>query len=209
MRETERDVLLSKVADGEAGGADWAAFRTLADADPVLWRDLAELQRDNTELSAAVGRVVMMADGVEAPADTQIVARLGDRVRLVATWGGWAAAALVAVAWVTGQAQQPARSVTPPGNSASLASFSPSEAYQAYLDRGKQSGLVVDEMPDKYVLDTRPVPGDSGRIEVFYVRQILERTVVDGMYRETQDELGRTLPLKIEIRASRPPVPPS
>jgi hypothetical protein len=208
MSENDRDVLLSKVADGEAGEGDWAAFRTLADADPVLWRDLAELQRDNTELSAAVGRVVMLADSVEAPADTQIVARLGDRLRLVATWGGWAAAAMVAVAWVTGQGQLP-RSTPATGNQAGLATFSPSEAYQAYLDRGKQAGLVVDEMPDKYVLDTRPLPGDSGRIEVFYVRQILERAVVDGMYRQTQDELGRTLPLKIEIRASHPAVPPS
>lgn len=208
MSDNERDTLLSRVADGEAGEADWAAFRTLAEGDPVLWRDLAELQRDNTELSAAVGRVIVLADGVEAPADTQIVARLGERLRLVATWGGWAAAAMIAVAWVTGQTGLP-RGAPSPGNEAGLASFSPSEAYQAYLNRGMAAGTVVREMPDKYVLDTRPLPGDSGRIEVFYVRQILERAVVDGMYRETRDELGRAHPLRIEIRPSQPGAPPS
>src|SRR5205814_9542886 len=55
------------IVDGEAGAGDWHAFRSMAEREPSLWRELAEYQRDQSELSAVVASAIRIADDVEAP----------------------------------------------------------------------------------------------------------------------------------------------
>jgi hypothetical protein len=205
MTDNPKDILLSRVADGEATEADWTAFRRLAEADPALWRELAEMQRDAAELSAVVNRAIALADAVEAPAEAQIVVRFSDRLRLVGVWGGWAAAAALALAWATGELS--AGAPTRGGEQANLlgAFSTPDAALQAYLDRGRQAGTVLDQIPAKVILDTRPIGGPDGRVEVIFVRQIVERAVVDNLYRFGQDELGRPAPVRLSIQPKRNP----
>lgn len=194
MSEHDRDMLLGRIADGAGTERDWDAFRALAERDPTLWRELAEMQRDAADLTAAVGRALAVADLVEAPAETQIVARFTDRVRQVGAWGGWAAAAALTLVWATGGLHAPGPVGT---NLAGMGFSTPDDALQAYLDRGQQSGQVIDELPAKVLVETRPSAARPGGVEVIYIRQIMERAVVDDLYRFSQDEFGRPAPIRV------------
>lgn len=198
MSELERDILVARVADAEASDAEWAAFRSWAQRDPSLWRELAELQRDAVELSSAVNRAVAAADAIEAPIGEHLGARLSERFRLVGAWAGWAAAAALALAWFAG-----VRLPEPGGmNRASMpVSLTPREALEQYLDRGRRAGTVVGEVPELVMLDSRPVADGHG-FEVIFVRQIMERAVVDDLFRMATDADGRVVPLRL-----RPAVP--
>jgi len=188
------EALLERLADGEATPADWAAFHAAAAAEPSLWQDLAHAQRSCAEFRAEVQAAVALAERVEAPADLHMTEGLSRRIRIVGSWGGWAAAAAVLLAWTFGLT---------PGSAGTRANFvpTPEQAFQTYLDAGKQAGLVVDEVPGKVMVETRQTPG--GQIEVIYLRQIVERTVVPGLYRRGIDDAGQEQMVPIEVPAKR------
>ncbi len=48
MDPLDRDLLVSRVVDGVASSADWAALDDLARTESSIWRDLAQAQRCNT-----------------------------------------------------------------------------------------------------------------------------------------------------------------
>jgi len=105
---------------------------------------------------------------------------------------GWAVAAMLALALVSqmvanrgGSGIQQA-SLVPTGASYKT----PDDAMDAYLKLGRDAGQVVGELPQRYVLETRPAADGKG-YEVLYVRQVLERTRVDDMYKVGADETGR------------------
>ena len=66
MTGIDRDILLTRVLDGEATPEDWAAFRAMAACDPRVWTDLADTQQEQAELALARAEVVQMADEVDA-----------------------------------------------------------------------------------------------------------------------------------------------
>jgi len=59
------------------------------------------------------------------------------------------------------------------------------------------AGQVVGEMPEHIVIETRPMP--DGTIEVLYLRQIIERRVIDHAYREMRDETGNVFPVPVKL----------
>lgn len=195
MAPPDKDILISRVVDDEATGEDWAALKELAQRDPSVWRDLAEAQYTSIGLASAVQAAIEIADGADAPVHEHVRARLTLRAGAAARWGGWLAAAAVTLAWLN--AASPGR---PGGSSADLArSVVPttvSDAFKRYLDIGKQSGQVVQEVPQLVLVDTKPAPGGGG-YEVFYIRQVLERAVVERLYGLGQDEAGR--PARIRL----------
>lgn len=210
MTGTDRDVLLGRVLDGEATPEDWSAFRALATREPEVWRDLAEAQQDRASLDEAVARALLIADDIEAPVEHRLGEHLAVRTRRVASWAGWALAAGLAIAAAvnpgavrTGQqtgleaGAQPtvlnAAGVTPPSFA------SPEEALRAYFDAGSEQGRVLGEMSQPVVLGYAPAPGGKG-VEVVYLRQIVERTIVDGVYEMAQDETGRQVPVRVDLR---------
>lgn len=197
MSEYERDILITRVADGEASPQEWERFRALAERDPSIWRELAELQRVQNELVSAVSRAVAVAEHVEAPATEQLGARLSERFRLIATWSGWLAAACIGLAWA---GALPRQAVNPPGNEASvIPSFSsPDDYLNQYLARGRQAGTVIDQAPAQ-MMDARQLPDGQG-IEVVFIRQIVERRVTPDLYRFQMNEGGEPVPLRIEVR---------
>ena len=209
------DALISRVVDGDATEAQWSAFRSLAEKDPSLWRELAECQRDHVELAADVAAAIAVAERVDAPVHEEIGRRFAERVRLVATWGGWAAAAVVALAWFTGGLG----GVGPTTGGSQAAVFdpgklkpqdvlnqyvtdgklSPAELYQGYLDAGQQKGLVVGELPDRVLITTRPMKAGGG-YEVVYLRQIMERTRVKELSGVGYTDWGQMVPIPFEVR---------
>ncbi len=203
MAQPDKDILISRVVDDEATAEDWAALKELAASDPGVWQDLAEAQYTSIGLGSAVQAAIAIADGVEAPVHEHIRARLTLRAGSAAKWGGWLAAAAVTLAWMG--AGMPGRERAG-GSSANLLSGagSASDAFKQYLDLGKQSGQVVEEVPQLMLVETKPVQGGPG-YEVYYIRQVLERAVVNELYGLGQDEVGRA----VRIRLDTTPVGPS
>ena len=199
-----REVLITRVIDGEASCDDWDALRALADRDESVWADLNETQRQQELLCGAVSRVCAAADGVEIDDALTDPAPMVRRIQLVGAWGGWAMAAGLALMWALGI--NPLESST--GGSvagaipASNVSIRPDDALAQYLETGREAGRVIREVPDRVVVRAEPIQGGE-RVEVFYLRQILERQVVDQVYRETMDELGNELTVPVRLEPDR------
>ena len=68
MSEEHTVNLLSRLAVDEGTPEDWEAFATLAAGDLSLWRDLAEMQRDQMVLTSAINTAAATADTVPLPA---------------------------------------------------------------------------------------------------------------------------------------------
>src|SRR5262249_42715977 len=134
------DLLISRVIDGSASEEDWTTFRAMADKDHSLWRELAECQRDHVELSSEVQSAIAVADRVDAPAHEEIGRRFNERLRLVAVWGGWAAAACLGIMIYTGAGRSVGNA--PVGNQSSLLDMSKSPP-QEVINRALHQGLVT------------------------------------------------------------------
>jgi hypothetical protein len=191
--------LISRVIDGDISDEQWTEFEGLAQADPTLWRELAESQRDQASLAAAVGQASTLAERVAIPQHFEgaqfetNLAPVKFRLNRASAWSGWAVAALVAImaSAKIAQYERPATSGENLTRASLLNSLTPDESYQHYLDKGRAAGLVLGEMPAMVMVETRPAPSGQG-YEVLYLRQVLERTVVDDLYQVNgQTEHGR------------------
>jgi hypothetical protein len=70
------------------------------------------------------------------------------------------------------------------------------QAWNAYLAKGREAGLVVAEVPTKILIESRPAPSGEG-VELLYLRQVVERTIVPDLYEFTgKDERGLPAPTK-------------
>lgn len=208
---TREDVLIGRVADGEATPADWMELERIAQGDAGLWERLARVQRAHARLEEAVEDSIAMCELVELPRVGTGGAGIAGRIGM---YGGWLAAAAVSLAWVGVQAMGPwggsggnpsgrggaamiasngAQGGVHPGapGGVILASLTPEQALDHYLTAGMVSGRILSQMPTLYV-DSRPAAGGEGR-EVVFIRQILERATVDDMtlLNLQQDERGQ------------------
>lgn len=206
MAQPDKDILISRIVDDEATAEDWAALKELAAGDPTVWRDLADAQYTSIGLASAVQAAIAVADDVDAPVHEHIRTRLTLRAGAAAKWGGWLAAAAVTLAWMG--AGMPGRN-NPAGSNASLipGATTTSDAFKRYLDVGKKSGQVVEEVPQLVLVQTKPIQGGQG-YEVFYIRQVLERTVVDQLYGVGQDEIGRAVRIRLDEMPGAPATGP-
>ncbi len=197
----DRDVLITRIIDGEATPEDWTSFKALASRDASVWGELAEAQQDHAELSSALGPSLALADRVDAPLHEGYSERLTVRIRAVAGWGGWLAAAAVLLAWTLGAGGPQggvgpglgAGGATPQEAGLLRRPATPDQALDWYLDAGRAEGRVIAEMPTKVLLEARPNPDGAG-FEVLYYRQILERAVVPEL--RSVDGFGRVGPVE-------------
>jgi len=206
MTGVDRDILITRVLDGEATPEDWAAFRAMAALDQAVWADLADAQQDRADLASAVADAIAIADRVEAPVHRHAGEQLNARIRTGAAWLGWAAAAMVAVAGFTGKLGAPA---TPGGSGlgAQQAGLfpisSPEDAMKLYLDKGQQAGSVLGEVPDRVLLSSVPAADGNG-YEVVFLRQIIERQRVKTLYQLGENEAGQAVAVPIAPPAPTP-----
>ena len=168
----QMDEIFSNVIDGEVTDEEWSLLVAAAQREPRLWRDLAESQRQHAGMTALVGDAVAIADGVELPEPDG-----GVRRWQLGAWAGWSMAALITLVWLVGR--------TPPMNEVETGATptvypTAADAFNAYLRQGKVEELVIEELPTRVLLDSRPLP-DGGH-ELLYLRQIVERAIVPDMY---------------------------
>lgn len=197
----ERDLVISRIVDGRAGPEDWSALERLARADATVYSELARAQRDHALLSGAVVAEISRADEIGIPAHDAASYKLVSRMRAAGAWGGWAAAAAVAIAWMGGLPAGGFGERGSAGNQASMLPFgSASDALDAYLDLGKKDGRVIQQLPGKVLVeDPRPAADGQG-YEVIFIRQIVERERVPDLYRFSRDETGGLTAVPVQVR---------
>ena len=187
-------LLTERVLSGSADPSDWDGLEALSNEDDQIWYRLAMSLRDQNELGLAVNQTADLADGVDlAPA---IAARsLRSRPRRVGTWLGWAAAACLALLWLTGQL--PTGPQPGPAQAASM-----DEALELYRDAGSREGRLVRELP-LLMIERQPVSGGQGS-EVIYVRRLVERRQVRNVYESVHDEWGGAVAVPAQQTAHQP-----
>ena len=209
MSNVDNELLVSRVIEPDATTEAWDELTAAAISDPTLWRRTVESLRDHHAMTRAVNASIAIADDVST---TPRTARLEDRLAIDAApsqrpqllrWTGWAVAALVALAWVSGLSNvQP----TGDGYQAGIGSqvVSAADLLERYLVQGRREGRVFDEVPEKIFVQSRPSPtGDA--VEVIFIRQILERTTLPGLYHyQGEDETGRPTLVRFEANAKPP-----
>ncbi len=205
----ERDLLVNRLIEGRAAPGDWLDLRDSVTADPALWEHLSATQGDAGTLCTAVGGQMALAERIELPEPS--VGRgfgggggLGRSGSVGWTkWGGWAVAAAVGLAFVgvQGLGWVSGRGMSGPSGQAGLSSslglgagagslgMDYQEALDRYVQMGQEAGSVLGELPHRVVVSTQPT--EDGRIEVVYIRQLLERTIVENAFRLGTDETGR------------------
>lgn len=211
----QRERLITRLVDGVSTGEDWTMLGELARIDKTIFADLATTRAMNAELCDQVHAAVAVHSRVDlrgsddrghaygiggerASSRGGTIAGDPDALRaagkLPPAWKlGWAVAAALALVagwqWVglnhristSGNEAINTAGILPVGN--------PEQALDAYYKLGKKTGLVVMELPQRYVLESRPTA--DGKHEVLYLRQVLERAVVDDLYRFGSDDQGR------------------
>lgn len=183
------EILIGRVIDGEASEAEFDELRSIAAVESSVWRDLAEAQRETAEIADAVGHSIEVADRVELPIARSESSRWGRGSLLSA--GGWIAAAVLLVAWIGsgGSMVTGPGSMRIPQSAAGLVPTNAADALDRYLSLGREEGQVLGEVPTGVVLERRPLP-EGGGYEVIYLRQIMERTVVEDVYEIARDDAG-------------------
>lgn len=191
------DILISRVVDGVARPDDWDALEQMGAADSSVWRELAQAQRAEQVFRSAACEAAAVVDRVELPAVGVVHAehRLKFRAQRVASWGGWAAAAALTLAFL-GRGQVGA----PPGQTASIVpTFTSDQALEQYLSQGKKEGKVLGEVPQRVLVET--VQMADGRLKVVFLRQIIEQKTMDQLRQLSHDEAGdaRLVPVPILV----------
>jgi len=196
-----RDLLISRVIDGSASPEDWSSFRILAASDAEVWTELSDAQREHEALCEVMHAATAIADGVDLPGGSGSPLIFESRVTKASRWGGWAIAAVVLLGWFTGTfSMNPAQIKTnTAGLLPTLQQASPDEAFGQYLHAGQDSGQVVGEMPNQIVIETLPL--EDGTIEVTFIRQVVERRVLDQAYREAVDEFGKAVVIPVDLQS--------
>ncbi|TVQ63103.1 MAG: hypothetical protein EA379_04390 [Phycisphaerales bacterium] len=199
MEPTREDILIGRVTDAEAAPDDWRELEALAAADPGVWTRLAAAQRAHALLERGVEDVLTVAELIDAPDAS--AARSGAAVDVAHRWrayAGWAAAAMIGVAWagvsgVLPGASSPSGVPGAPGGQGVITAgpprLAPDELMERYLDTGRAQGRVLAELP-MVMVESRPLESGEGA-EVIYLRQVLERVIVRDMFEVGADELGR------------------
>lgn len=189
--QTRVDLLISRIVDQEASDEDWTMFRAAAATDGHLWRTLAETQAAQRRLDEAMEPLLDLADEVPLPE----VAPATPMVIRWPSWAGWAAAALLAIAWFMTGPRPPvpdATNGTGTMTASTLPTSIPSDGMittttpQEMLTGYLQSEHVVGQ-GDPYVIET--VETEQGT-QVLIVRPIFERIQLAPSYQPYVSEDG-------------------
>ncbi|MAG55359.1 MAG: hypothetical protein CMJ83_03625 [Planctomycetes bacterium] len=196
MEHAREEILVGRAVDGTASADEWTEIEARADADPIVWRRIGHSMRDEAFLRGGLDDAFAVADGVGLPgaAAPRFTRVLDNR---------FARAAVVLIAITAGFSIGSTSSGVASEAAEPTARFaSPAELLRKYVEGGRAEGRVVDELPE-LLLHHRPASSGEG-IEVFYVRRLLERRIVDQSFEIATDEHGRLAVVPGDLGESGP-----
>jgi hypothetical protein len=193
-----RDALITRLLDGRAASADWRALRAQTTSDPQMWIELIDISELGEGLGQAVKAAQDQAARVELPTPATAITHEPGRTHTPnhartrrADRLGWLVAVLLGVGLVT-LAVKPrlgTDALSGQARPAAAGFATADEAMNTYLELGKAQGRVVGEVPQRIILESRALP--TGGREVLYIRQLIERAIVDDLYKVGTDDQGR------------------
>lgn len=209
----DKDVLFSRVLEGRGRAADWQRLRETTASDAGAWDRLIGNASDQDALGEAVELAGQRAEAFAAGTDEPMVfpsaqGRRADRAVRAARLG-WLMAACMALGLVSVSLRTGGNGGSSPGalNPAtagfSFDDFSSSDLMNGYKVRAAQEGTLVGELPQRVVIETRPSADGKG-YEVLYMRQFIERAIVDDLYKLGTDESGRAVMVPASMPKTRP-----
>lgn len=212
IEPSREDIVIGRVVDGEATSLDWSALDQIALADAAVWERLGRAHRAHARLEREVEDAIAIAELIGAPTSgTQASAGRFNFARAARQYGGWAAAAALALAWAGLQRPTaPAPQAGAPALGGPIASNAPMLTNQGAAQGAAQNpvgsslfqddrfaGFTPEEALDHYVRsglasghvlgEMQPMLLDARDLgegkgkEVWYVRPILERTTVTDL----------------------------
>lgn len=220
------DAVLSRLLDGRGRAADWQRLREATTADAVVWDRLIGSAGDQDLLGDVVTAAGDRAEGMSllpAPplpgcvdatlptplslADaTRTDGRRADR-RVRSARLGWLVAACLALGMVSLSVKQRLGTESAGNNGiaagVNVDNWSAKDFMDGYKERASKAGTLVAEMPQRVVLETRPT-ADGKAHEVLYMRQFIERAIIDDLYKLGVDETGRPVMVPASIDKPRP-----
>jgi len=230
VRDIPLDLLITRLADGDGDDAEWAEFQRRAAESREPWQHLAEQQYISRKLREGFDRVTRQAMLVELPDDRSVSDNINHHHHLhhrsdhqapdagvdrgaaparsfslslmAGRYGGWAAAAIIVLAWMLtmafdSNARPNDRRVGP------IAVNQPDQAGGAASQPQAANSVSVDVTPDGYlqkyleeaphVVREMPPLLLQARIskdgqEVIYMRRIIEHRKTSGLFQITRDE---------------------
>ncbi|MCP3903477.1 MAG: hypothetical protein GY715_07550 [Planctomycetes bacterium] len=197
--DLEVEVLIGRLIDDEHTTEDQQRFEILADAEPALWRRLAQHHLDRRALAEEVALATFSAEHTRLPRRWFALPRL--------TWSmalsGWAAVLIMALSWglVTMASQRPPIAMKDPAiviQTPGLSPLSPEELLAQYLD----APWVLGEM-QPVVLDVQEMT--DGRIGINFMRRIEEVIFIAADEEGVLDENGELIADPATLRAKAPP----
>jgi len=195
--ELEVEVLIGRLIDGEDTTEDQRCFEAFADAEPRLWKRLAQHHLDRRTLVDEVARATVPARAVELPRRWFALPRLTLSMALY----GWAAVLIMALSWslVTLASQRPARTFSgDPAFDTRTLDLPPEELLARYLE----APWVIGEM-QPVVLDVQEM--SDGRIGINFMRRVEEVIIVSADDEGVLDENGDLTADPATLRAKAPP----
>lgn len=198
MNEHDVNVLIDRIASNAESTGTFTEFATAAAGSSAQWERLARTLRDELQMRSAMEEALTAG----ARAEIEVALRRG-RETTSATrtqlsgWSGWAVAATIALAWSVGlilprAGGSPEEAHPQP---VQLAALTADEALEQYFQTAEREGRIVAELP-AVLVETHQT--DEGFLEVYYLRQWLEREEVAHLYEMAQDEHGRDIPVQID-----------
>ncbi len=185
------EILIHRVIEGDSSREDWLALEQLADGDRCVWERLARTLQVEAELRRDGKHAVSLADHIE------LTSEISAPRNFLPRWAGWAAAVVLAAAWVVGSFSSDSGDPRNEGSLPASETQTADSAYMQYIQKGISEGRILEELP-RVVMETRPAAKGDG-VEVLYVRRLLERTVVDQFFQAGSDDQGKLTPKPVPM----------
>jgi hypothetical protein len=216
---SDQDVVFSRLLDGRGRAADWQRLReaTAGDGGNAAWDRIIGNAGDQDVLGEVVGLAGDRAGETDLhramnetlPVTLAVPSAQGRRTdRAVrAARLGWLVAACMALGLVS-VSLRPSGGGGGATQGANLAPFSlenlsSSDLMNGYKARAAKEGTLVGELPQRVVIETRPSADGKG-YEVLYMRQFIERAIVDDLYKLGTDETGRPVMVPTSMTKTKP-----
>lgn len=216
----DQDVVFSRLLDGRGKVADWQRLReaTAGDTGAAAWDRIIGSAGDQDVLGEVMGLAGERAGETDlhramfetVPAPLTLPSAQGRRTdRAVrAARLGWLVAACMALGLVSVSLRPSGGGGGGGTQGANLAPFSlenlsSSDLMNGYKARAAKEGTLVGELPQRVVIETRPSADGKG-YEVLYMRQFIERAIVDDLYKLGTDETGRPVMVPTSLTKTKP-----